>query len=127
LIPIGKYEELCIRCLGIELLGEAGGRLHLLVTSGSCAPFIVEIVSVVIGRAVPVDELAVRRDRGEVNPTTRDAPATEIATPIPATTGATLLVPTASVVAVSLAAVMGTCATTGAAIAVTCTIGDGES
>ena len=57
----------------------------------------------------------------------RNAPATEIATAIPATTGATLLVPTASVVAVSLAVVMGTCATTGAAIAVTRTIGDGES
>jgi hypothetical protein len=79
--------------LGIDLLREAGGRLHLLVTSGGCAPFIVEIVSVVIGRAVPIDEFAVRRDRGEVNPMTRDAPAPELATAIPATTGLDLVGP----------------------------------
>jgi hypothetical protein len=127
LIPIGKYEELCIRYLGIDLLREAGGRLHLLVTTGSCAPFIVEIVSVVIGRAVSVNEFAVRRDRGEVNPMTRNAPAPEFATAIPATTGATLPVPTTSVMTVSLAAGMGTCAMTGAAIAVTRTMSDGES
>jgi hypothetical protein len=55
LIPIWKYEELCIRRFGIDLFRETGGRLHLLVTSDSSVPFIVEIVGVVIGRAVPVD------------------------------------------------------------------------
>lgn len=55
LIPIWKYEQLCIRRFGIDLFRETGGRLHLLVTAGRSAPFIVEIVGVVIGRAVPVD------------------------------------------------------------------------
>lgn len=125
LIPIGKYEEFCIRCLAIHLLLEAGGRLHLLVTPGGSAPLIVDIVSVVIGRPVPVDEFAVRRDGGEVKSMTWDAPAPKIAAAIPDTTGAALSVPTTSVMAVSIAAVVGTCAMTGVAIAVTRTMSDG--
>jgi hypothetical protein len=126
LISIWKYKELCIRCLGIHLLREAGGRLHLLETPDSCAPLIVEIVSEIIGHAVPVDEIAVRRDRGEVNPITRDAPAQRVATPMHFATEATFPVPTTPVVALSLAAAMGTCAVTGAAIAVSRTMSDDE-
>lgn len=58
---------------------------------------------------------------------TRDAPASETATATPVAGGATLPVPTTPVVAVPLAAVMGTCAMTGAAIAVTRTMSRGHS
>jgi hypothetical protein len=126
LISIWKYEELCIRCLGIHLLREAGGRLHLLETLGSCAPLIVEIVSEIVGHAAPVDEFAVRWDRGEVNPITRDAPAQRVATAMHSATEATFPVPSTPVVAWSLAAAMGTCAVTGAAIAISRTMRDGE-
>jgi hypothetical protein len=125
LVPVGKYEELCIRCLGIDLLFEAGGRLNLLVTPISSAPYIVEIVSVVICCAVPVDEFAVRRDSGEVHAMTGEDPAPKIAAAMPSAPEAMLPVPTTSV-AVSLAAVVEAGAMTGAAIAVTRSVSHGE-
>jgi hypothetical protein len=60
LVRIGKHEQLCSdRCLGVYPIGEAGGWVHLLVSPGGTAPFIVDIVSIVVGHAVPVDEFAV--------------------------------------------------------------------
>jgi hypothetical protein len=123
LIPIGKYEEFCPeRRLGIDPLSQAGGWLHLLVGSGVTAPFIVDVVSIVIGHAVPVDEFAVRGYGYKVRPMTGDAPAPMFAAAISATTRATLPVPTTSVMAVSM-----TYAMTGAVIAATRPMSDGKS
>lgn len=113
LIPIGKYEKFCPeRCLGIYPLSQAGGWLHLLVGSDATAPFIVDVVSIVIGHAVPVDEFAIRRDGYKVRPMTWDAPSPVFAAAMSAATRATLPVPTTSVMAVSM-----TYAMTGAVIA----------
>jgi hypothetical protein len=123
LIPIGKYEEFCPeRCLGIDLLSQAGGWLHLLIGSGATAPFVVDVVSIVIGHAVPVDEFAVRGDGYKVRPMTWHAPSPMFASAISATTRATLPVPTTSVMAVSM-----TYAMTGAVIAATRPMSDGKS
>jgi hypothetical protein len=127
LIPIGKHEELR-RGLSIDLLGEAGRRLHLLIGSGGTVPLIVETVSVVIGHAFPVDELAVRWDGREIKPITWDDPASMLAA-IRAATRTMLTVPTTSVMTVSMiaAAAMKTYAVTGVAIAAIRTMCDGES
>ena len=131
LIPIGEHEQLCYgRCLRVDMLSEAGRRLHLLVSSDATAPFIVDIVSIVIGRAVPVEESAVRWDGCEVKPMTWEAPAPmDVAAAIPATTRATLPAPITPAIAVPMtdAAVMKTHAVTGAAIAAIRTMSDGES
>ena len=119
LILILKHEKLCHdRCLSSDLLGEAGGWLHLLVRSGASVPFIVEIVGIVIGHTFPVDEFAVRRDGCEEIPMTRDAPAPGVAAAILTATSTTLNPPAASVMTVSM---------TGAAIAAIRTMSDGES
>ena len=103
LIPIGKYEEFCPeRRLGIDLLSQAGGWLHLLVGSDATAPFIVDVVRIVIGHAIPVDEFAVRGDGCKVRPMTWEAPAPMFAVAISAATRAMLPVPATSVMAVSV-------------------------
>jgi len=123
LIPIGKYEEFCPeRCLGVDLLSQAGGWLHLLVGSHATAPFIVDVVGIVIGRAVPVDEFAVRGDGYKVRPMTWDAPSSMFAAAISDTARATIPVPTASVMAVSM-----TYAVTGAVVAAARPVRDGKS
>jgi hypothetical protein len=125
LIPIGKYEEFCPeRCLGIDLLSQAGGWLHLLIGSRATAPFVVDVVSIVIGHAVPIDEFAVRGDGYKVRPTTWDAPSPMFAAAIYATTRATLPVPTTSVMAVSVSMPY---AMTGAVIAAARPMSDGKS
>jgi hypothetical protein len=115
--------------LGIDLLSKAGGWVHLLVSSDGTVPFIVDIVSIVIGHALPVDEFAVRWDGCEVKPMTWDAPPPMAAAAIPATTRATIPVPTTSVMTVSMtaAAAMETGAMTGAAMAAIRSMSDGES
>ena len=131
LIPIGEHEQLCDgRCLRVDLLCEAGGRLHLLVSSDATAPFIVDIVSIVIERAVPVEESAVRWDGCEIKPMTWEAPAPmDVAAAIPATARATRPAPITSAVAVPMtdAAAVKTRAMTAAAIAAIRTMSDGES
>jgi hypothetical protein len=115
LIPIGKYEEFCPeRCLGVDLLSQPGGWLHLLVGFGATAPLIVDVVSIVIGHAVPVDEFAIRRDGYEVRPMTWDTPAPVFAAAICAATRATLPVPATSVMAVSMTDAMAGAAITAA-------------
>jgi hypothetical protein len=115
--------------LGIDLLSEAGGWVHLLVSSSGTVPLIIDIVSIVIGHAFPVDESAIRWDGCEVKPMTWDAPAPVAAAAIPATTRATISVPTTSVMTMSMtaAAAMETRAMTGAAIAAIRSMSDGES
>jgi hypothetical protein len=114
--------------LGIDLLSEAGGWLHLLVSSRGTVPLVVDIVSIVIGNAFPVDESAVRWDGCEEKSMTWDAPAPVVAAAIPATIRATIPVPTTSVMTVPVtAAAMETRAMTGAAIAAIRSMSDGQS
>lgn len=94
----------------------------MLIGSGATAPFVVDVVSIVIGHAVPIDEFAVRGDGYKVRPMTWDAPSPMFAAAISATTRATLPVPTTSVMAVSM-----TYAMTGAVIAATRPMSDGKS
>lgn len=111
------------------MLSEGGGWEHLLVSSGGTVPFIVDIISIVIGHAFPVDEFAVRWDGCEVEPMAWDAPASMVAAVIQATNRATTPVPTTSVMTVSMT---GTAAITpqtmtGAAIAAIRTMSEGQS
>ena len=94
----------------------------MLVGSGATAPFVVDVVSIVIGHAVPIDEFAVRGDGCKVRPMTWEAPAPMFAVAISAAMRAMLPVPTTSVMAVSM-----TYAMTGAVIAATRPMSGGKS
>jgi hypothetical protein len=86
----------------------------LLVGSDAGVPFIVDIVGIVIERAVPVDEFAIRWNGYKVKPMTREAPAPLVADAMPAA-GTALPVPSSAVMSACMARTM-----TGAAIAATC-------
>jgi hypothetical protein len=95
--------------------------MDLLVGSDAPVPFVVDTVGIVIRRAVPVDEFAIRWDGYVVKPLTREAPAPLPGDAIPAAR-ITFPVPTGSVMTASM-----TCSMPGAAIAATCPVSDSKS
>src|ERR1700690_1818693 len=102
LSSVGKDEELCqAGCLAIEALSQAGGGLHLLEGPGATVPFIVDVVSIVIGDALPVDTFAVRGDGYAGVPITWNDPSAMPAAAISAAR-TTLRRPTASVMTVTM-------------------------
>ena len=123
LIPIRKDEQVSWdRCLAVDALSQTGRWLHLLVRSDATVPFIIDIVSIVIGYPAPVDEFAIRGNGYEVKPITWENPAPFPAATADPLTQATPSVPTRSVMASSMA-----CAMTAAAIAATRSMRHGNS
>jgi hypothetical protein len=103
--------------LGVDLFSQADGWLHLLVSSGGTAPLIVDIIGIVIGHALPIDESAVRWNGCEEEPMTPDAPGPIVTAAIPGTSRPTPSLPAASVMAVSMTAAVKTHGVAGAVIA----------
>jgi hypothetical protein len=114
LIPVRKDEQVSqCRRVGVNAFSQVSGGIYLLVGSDAAVPLIVDIICIVIGRAVPVDEFAIRWNGYKVKPMTREVPAPLPADAIPAPR-TTLPTPSTAVMSACM-----TCTMTGAAITAT--------